>query len=79
MARKCAISGIRHQCGNNVSHAKNRSTRTFGANIQLRKIFVPELNKNIRIKVATKVLRTIDKIGFNNTLKKYNLTIKDIT
>jgi len=39
-------------------------------NIQKRKIFVPELNKSVRIEVSTTGMRTMKKNGIYKTLKK---------
>ena len=39
-------------------------------NIQKKKIFVPELNKSVRIEVSTKGMRTMKKNGIYRTLKK---------
>jgi large subunit ribosomal protein L28 len=79
MARRCAISGITHQNGNRVSHANNKTHHKFEANLQSKKIFVPELGKSLRVKVSTRVLRTIDKLGFMGALRKYSLTVQDVT
>lgn len=79
MARKCTLSGVARQTGNRVSHAKNRTKHVFKANIQTKKIFVPELNRAVKVKVSTRVIRTIDKLGFEGALKKFNLSLKDIT
>lgn len=79
MARRCKISGVTHQNGNRVSHANNKTHHIFETNLQSKKIFVPELGKSIRVKVSTRVLRTIDKLGFTGALKKYNLTLQDVT
>lgn len=78
MARRCTISGITHQNGNRVSHANNKTHHKFESNLQTKKIFVPELGKSLRVKVSTRILRTIDKLGFSAALKKYNLTIQDV-
>lgn len=78
MSHRCAISKSDRQVGNRVSHAKNRRKHVFLANIQEKRIYVPEKNAFVRIKVSTRVLRTIDKIGLAATLKKYNLTLKDL-
>ena len=40
------------------------------ANLQKKKVFVPELNKNINITVSTKGMRTIAKNGAYATLLK---------
>jgi len=39
-------------------------------NIQKKKIFVPELNKSVRIEVSTTGMRTMKKNGIYKTLKK---------
>ncbi len=78
MSHKCSISGVSRQTGNRVSHAKNRTKHVFLANIQSKKIFLPQLNKTVRIKVSTQMIRTIDKLGIEGALKKYNLTLVDI-
>lgn len=43
------------------------------ANLQSKKIFVPELNKSIRLTVSTRALKTIQKNGAFATLKKAGL------
>jgi large subunit ribosomal protein L28 len=78
MARRCAISGVTHQNGNRVSHANNKTHHKFEANLQSKKIFVSELGTSVRVKVSTRMLRTIDKLGLTGALKKHNLTLKDV-
>jgi large subunit ribosomal protein L28 len=78
MARRCAISGVTHQNGNRVSHANNKTHHKFESNLQTKKVFVPELGKSVRVKVSTRILRTIDKLGFTVALRKYNLSIQDV-
>jgi len=42
-------------------------------NLQKKKVFVPELNKSVNIKVSTRGLRTITKNGVYKTLLKAKL------
>lgn len=42
-------------------------------NLQTKKVFVPELNKTVKIEVSTRGLKTIKKNGPYNTLKKAGL------
>jgi len=42
-------------------------------NIQKKKIYVPELDKTVSLKLSTKAIKTINKNGAYNTLKKANL------
>ena len=78
MSCKCDISGKTAQHGHRVSHAKNRPNHTFKANIQIRNVFIPEEGRNVKLRVSTRILRTIDKLGLAATLKKYNVTLKDL-
>ena len=78
MSHRCAISKADRQIGNRVSHAKNRRKHVFLANIQSKRVYVPELSKFVRIKISTRVLRTIDKLGLTATLKKFNMSLNDL-
>lgn len=78
MAQRCSISGKTGQYGNRVSHAKNRKRHVFKPNLQERHLYIPEEKRFVSVKISTRVIRTIDKIGVANTLKKYNLTVKDL-
>jgi large subunit ribosomal protein L28 len=79
MSRRCSISGVTHQNGNRVSHANNKTHHKFESNLQSKRLFVAELGKYVRVRVSTRVLRTIDKLGFIGALKKHNLTVADVT
>ena len=78
MAHRCDISGKSRQSGNRVSHANNKTKHVFRANLQSRKVYLTDEKKFVRIKVSTRIMRTIDKIGFKETLKKYNLAVSDL-
>ncbi|MFT6100106.1 MAG: large subunit ribosomal protein L28 [Arenicella sp.] len=55
--------------GNNVSHAKNRTRRTFMPNLHYRKFWVESENLWVRLRVSTKGIRIIDKKGIDTVLK----------
>lgn len=79
MSRKCSISGKKPLAGNNVSHAHNKTRRWQKPNVHSKRLFVPEINRNVRVRVSTRALRTISKIGLVQYLKKEGLTLKDVT
>lgn len=56
MARECEICGKSRRVGNNVSHANNRSKRTFQPNLQRVKVVVNTAAK--RMIVCTRCLRS---------------------
>jgi len=78
MAHKCKISGVSRQSGHRVSHANNKRKHVFRANVQTRKIYLPEEKRFIKVKVTTRIIRTIDKIGLKETLRKHKLTVADL-
>ncbi|MBK8900715.1 MAG: 50S ribosomal protein L28 [Anaerolineaceae bacterium] len=78
MARKCKITGKGPLTGNNVSFSQKKTKRRFLPNIQTKKIYVPELDRHVRIKMSVRAMRTVDKIGLMPFLKKQGLTLKDV-
>ncbi|TVR71770.1 MAG: 50S ribosomal protein L28 [Spirochaetaceae bacterium] len=79
MSRRCAITGKRPMSGNNVSHAHNKTRRRQNPNIQKKRLYVPELDRFVRLKLSTRALRTINKIGLITFLRKEGLQLKDVT
>ena len=61
MSRKCKLTGIGPMAGNNVSHANNKTRRRWLPNLQWKRIYIPELDRTVRIRLSTRALRTIDK------------------
>ena len=55
MAMKCANCGKGVMYGHNVSHAKNRTNRTFKPNLQSARIVIDGVGK--RMKLCVKCLR----------------------
>ena len=75
----CKLSGKGPLAGNNVSHAHNKTKMVQQPNMQSKRIWVPELNKNVRVRLTTRALRTVTKMGLIPFLKKNNIKLKDIT
>jgi len=79
MSRKCSITGKKPMSGNNVSHAHNKTRRYQLPNIKKKRIFVPELGRHVRLKLSTRALRSVSKVGLLAYLKKKNLKLADVT
>jgi len=79
MAQKCMITGKAPLFGNHVSHANNKVKRRQNPNLRWKRIFIPELNRSVRLRISTRALRTINKKGLLALLKDYGLTLKDVT
>lgn len=63
MARRCIVTGKGVQTGNNVSHANNRTRRRFLPNMQNVSLQSEVLGEDVRMRVTTSALRTIEKNG----------------
>ena len=70
MARVCDVTGKKTTTGNNVSNAKNRTRRKFLHNLQSRKFWVESENRWVSMKISGAALRTIDKLGIDEVLKR---------
>lgn len=79
MSRKCKLTGKGPLAGNNVSFSQKKTRRRFLPNLQTKKVYVPELDRTVRIKMSARAIRTVDKIGLMAYLKKQNLALKDVT
>lgn len=55
----------------NVSHSNIKTLRWQKVNVQRRKLWVPELERHVTLKLTTSDLRTIDKIGLVAFAKKH--------
>lgn len=76
MAKACAVTGKTSLVGGRYSN-RTRATQfnpcgkvRRQANLQKRKVFIPELNKTVTLTLSTKALKTIAKRGAYQTLKK---------
>lgn len=58
------------QIGNNVSHSKHRTKRTFDVNLFKKKFYYVEENCWISLKISAAGLRLINKIGLDAALKQ---------
>lgn len=69
MSKICQITGKKVITGNNVSHSKRRTRRTFEPNLFTRKFYNPEDDSWITLKVSAAGIRTINKNGLSASLK----------
>jgi len=63
MSRRCMMTGVGVQYGNNVSHANNRTRRRFLPNLQHASLMSEALGTTVRVRVAVSALRSIEHRG----------------
>jgi len=73
MTRRCSLTGTGIQTGNNVSNSNRRVKRIFAPNLQKVTLKSDLLNKEFKLKITTRTIRTITKYG---SLDEYLLHTK---
>ena len=63
MSRICELTGKGRQVGNNVSHANNKTKRTFLPNLQNVTLISDALGTSVRLRVSTHGLRSVEHVG----------------
>ena len=70
MSKICQITGKRPMMGNNVSHAHNKTRRRFLPNLHTHKFWVESENRWVKLRVSSKGMRIIDKLGIDAALQQ---------
>jgi large subunit ribosomal protein L28 len=78
MPNKRKITQKKPLFGNNRPFSLKATRRHQNPNLQWKRIYVPELDRTVRVKVSAKELRTIDKIGLNKFLKRQGRTLQSV-
>ena len=73
VGRKIHRSGLAKKKGGIGRHVTQTVKRTVSPNLQTKRIFVPELDRYVRVKLTAKAIKTINKNGAYATLKKAGL------
>jgi len=68
MSQICQITGKKMMVGNNVSHSKRRTKRTFKPNLFDKKFYLEEEDRYVTLRVSAQGIRTINKNGLKATL-----------
>lgn len=82
MAKVCQITGVGVTRGHHIhrsgkakkeggigKHITKRVKRVIYPNLRTKRIFIPELNKWVTVKLTARALKTLDKNGAYKTLK----------
>ena len=63
MSRVCELTGKTRLVGNNVSHANNKTKKTFLPNLQNVTLLSDALERSVKLKVSTHGLRSVEHVG----------------
>ncbi|MCK9180153.1 MAG: 50S ribosomal protein L28 [Bacteroides sp.] len=70
MSKICQITGKKAMVGNNVSHSKRRTKRTFDVNLFRRKFYYVEQECWISLNISAAGLRIINRKGLDAALNE---------
>ncbi|HHH10772.1 MAG TPA: 50S ribosomal protein L28 [Sorangium sp.] len=76
---KSDITGKRKLKGNHVSHSNIKTKRWQHINIQRKRVWVPEIGRFVSVKLTTRDIRTIDKIGFAAFAKRHGYKVPGLS
>jgi len=79
MSRRCELSGKGNLVGYQVSHSHVKTKKRQLPNVQKKRIWVPELNRYVRLTVSTRTLRSITKLGLAAYCRKNGLDFAKVT
>ena len=75
MSRVCDITGKSANNANRVTFSNKHNAYRQYPNLQTKRLFSEELNRTVKLKVATSTLRTIRKLGLDATAAKYGVDL----
>ena len=75
MARQCSLTKVKGLVGNNVSHSQRKTKRVQQPNLIKKRIFIPEENRTITLRLTARALRTLNKKGIHQFLKENGIKV----
>ncbi|MCG8347357.1 MAG: 50S ribosomal protein L28 [Chloroflexales bacterium] len=78
MAKRCDLTGRKPSYGHNVSFSKRRTKRRWEPNLHYHRIWLPEEQRYVRLKLSTRALREIERKGLLRALRDHGLTLKKV-
>lgn len=69
------VTGVKPMFGNQRSFSMRATRRKYHPNMQTKHFYVPELDRQVEVQVTAGEIRTIDKIGLLEFLKRRNINV----
>ena len=76
MSRVCDLTGARSNNGMAVSHSHIRTKKLQQVNLQKRRLWWDEGNRWINLKISTKALKSIQRVGLGKFAKSNGIDLK---
>jgi large subunit ribosomal protein L28 len=75
MSRVCQLTGKKANNAYAVSHSHRRTKKLQEANLQTKRIWWPEGNRWVTLRLSTKAIKTLDKKGLQAMAKEAGINL----
>jgi len=69
MSKRCELTGAGPLAGANVSHSNRHTRRRWEPNLKRKRVFIPEENRWMRVRVTAGTLKTLTRKGLKSVEK----------
>ncbi|HNY26319.1 MAG TPA: 50S ribosomal protein L28 [Candidatus Sumerlaeota bacterium] len=74
MSHRCELTGKKNNVANSVSHSNRHTKRLQKANVTTKRLYIASQKRWVSLKVSTAALRSIEKVGVEEFLKRTGVT-----
>lgn len=75
MARRCQLTGKKANNGFAVSHSHRRTKKLQQANLQWKRVWWPEGNRFVRLRLSTTAIKTLESKGIHAMAKEAGINL----
>ncbi|MEM7554898.1 MAG: 50S ribosomal protein L28 [Cyanobacteria bacterium P01_A01_bin.84] len=75
MSRRCQLTGKKANNGYAVSHSHRRTKRLQHVNLQSKRVWWPQGNRWVKLKLSTKAIKTLEKKGIDTMAKEAGINL----
>ena len=75
MGRKCQITGKKANNAMAISHSHRRTKRLQHVNLQWKRVWWPEGNRWVRLRLSTTAIKTLERKGINAMAKEAGINL----
>jgi large subunit ribosomal protein L28 len=76
MARKCDLTGRKANNAFAISHSHRRTKKLQQANLQEKRVWWPQGNRWVRLRLSTKAIKTLEKKGLAAMAKEAGIDLR---
>lgn len=78
MSRRCQMTGKKANNGMAVSHSHRRTKKLQQVNLQWKRVWWPEGNRFVRLRLSTKAIKTIEKKGIDAMAREAGINLNKV-